>query len=146
MKIDVIPNRLEKYTIFFLSKNLVLIDGMQFMNSSLEKLVKNLSENDFKYLTEEFNSKSLELLKQKGSYPYEYMDNFKRFNEEKLPDKECFYSSVKDGTTGDDGKKLDSHISNEDYLTCKNIWNEFNTENMGDYHDHYLKKRCFAIR
>ena len=146
VKIDVIPNRLEKYTIFFLSKNLVLIDGMQLMNSSLEKLVKNLSENDFKYLTEEFNSKSLELLKQKGSYPYEYMDNFKRFNEEKLPDKECFYSSVKDGTTGDDGKKLDSHISNEDYLTCKNIWNEFNTENMGDYHDHYLKKRCFAIR
>ena len=110
------------------------------MNSSLEKLVKNLSENDFKYLTEEFSSKNLELLKQKGSYPYEYMDNFKRFNEGKLPDKECFYSSVKDGTTGDDGKKLDSHISDEDYLTCKKVWNEFNMENMGDYHDHYLKK------
>ena len=31
------------------------------------------------------------------------MDNFKRFNEEKLPNKECFYSSVKDGTTGDNG-------------------------------------------
>ena len=28
VKIDVIPNRLEKYTIFFLSTNLVLIDGM----------------------------------------------------------------------------------------------------------------------
>ena len=56
------------------------------MNSSLEKLVKNLSDNDFKYLTEEFDSKNLELLKQKDFCPYEYMGSFKRFREEKLPD------------------------------------------------------------
>ena len=41
------------------------------MNSSLEKLIKNLSDNGFKYLTEEFGSKNLELLKQKGAFPYE---------------------------------------------------------------------------
>ena len=40
---------------------------------------------------------------------------------EKLPDREFFYSSVKDGTTGDNYKKLDGHISDEDYLTCKKI-------------------------
>ena len=57
---------------------------MKFMNSSLEKLVKNLSHNDFKYLTEEFGSKYLELLTQKGSYPYEYMNSFERFSDEKL--------------------------------------------------------------
>ena len=51
VKIDVIPNRLEKYRTFFLNKNLVFIDSMQFMNSSLEKEVKNLSDNNFKYLT-----------------------------------------------------------------------------------------------
>ena len=51
---------------FILNKNLVFIDSMQFMNSSLEKLVKNLSDDDFKYLTEEFGSKNLELLKQEG--------------------------------------------------------------------------------
>ena len=90
VKIDVIPNGLEKYMAFFLNKNLVFIDSMQFMNSSLEKLVKNLSDNDFKYLTEEFGSKNLELLKQKDAYPYEYMDSFKRFGEEKLPDKNIF--------------------------------------------------------
>ena len=61
------------------------------MNSSLEKQIKNLSsDNDFKYLTEEFGSKNLELLKQKDAYPYEYMDSFKRFGEEKLPDKNIF--------------------------------------------------------
>ena len=65
VKIDVIPNRLEKYMAFFLNKNLVFIDSMQFMNSSLEKLVKKLADNDFKYLTQEFCSKNLELLKTK---------------------------------------------------------------------------------
>ena len=48
---------------FFLSKNLIFIDSMQYMNSSLEKLVKNLTDNDFKYLAKEFGSKNLELLK-----------------------------------------------------------------------------------
>ena len=90
MKIDVIPNRLEKYMTFSLNKNVVFIDHIQFMSSSLEKLVKHLSDDDFKYLTKEFSSKTLELLKQKDAYPYEYMDSFKRFNEKKLPDKKCF--------------------------------------------------------
>ena len=53
------------------------------MNSSFDKLVKNLSDEDFKYLVEEFGSKNLELLKQKGAYPYEYMNSFEIFNEEK---------------------------------------------------------------
>ena len=70
------------------------------------------------------------------------MDSFKRFNEEKLPDKEYFHSSV---ATGDNGKKLDGYISDEDYLTCKKIWNEFNMKNMGDYHDHYLKKDVLLL-
>ena len=64
---------------------------MQFMNSSLDKLAKNLSDKDFKYLTEEFGFKNLELLKQKGTYPYEYMDSFERFNGEKLPDKKFIF-------------------------------------------------------
>ena len=88
---------------------------MQFMNSSTVKLVKNLSGDDFKNLTLRFGLKNLELLKQKGAYPYEHMDSFKRFNEEKLTDKKCFYSLIKDGTTKDRGEKLDGHISNEDY-------------------------------
>ena len=71
--------------------------------------------------------------------------SFKRFNQKKLPDKECFYSSVKDGTTGDNGEKLDGHVSNEEYLTCKTILNEFNMKNMGEYHNHYLKKDVLLL-
>ena len=130
---------------FILNKNLVFIESMQFMNSSLEKLVKNLSENDFKYLTEEFGSKNLELLKQKGAYPNEYVDSFKIFSEEELRDKKCSYSSVKDGIAVGDGEKLDGHISDEDYLICNQIWNEFNMKNVGDYRDHYLKKDVLLL-
>ena len=71
VKISVIPNGLEKYMDFFLNKNLVFIDSMQFMNSSHDKLVKNLSDEDFMYLVEEFGFENLGLLKQKGACPNE---------------------------------------------------------------------------
>ena len=106
---------------FFLNKNLVLIDSMQFMNSSLDKLVKNLSDKDFKYLIEELAPKNLESLKQRGTYPYEYMSSFKRFNEEKLPARKYFYSSIKDEKIGDDGQISDGHIHVNDYLACKKL-------------------------
>ena len=70
-------------------------DSMQFMNSSLYKLVKNFSDKDFKYLIEEFGSKNLQLLKQKCNYPYEYMSSFERFNEEKLPARKFFIALQK---------------------------------------------------
>ena len=50
------------------------------MNSSLDKLVKSLVDEDFKYLVKEFGSENLNILKQKGAHPYEYMNSFKRFN------------------------------------------------------------------
>ena len=66
VKISVIPNELEKYVAFFLSKNLVFIHSMTFMNSGLDKLVSNLPDEDFKYLVKQFGSENLELLKRKG--------------------------------------------------------------------------------
>ena len=66
---------------------------MQFMNSSLDALVKNLSDNDFKFLSQVFRGGFLKLVKQKGVYPYEYMDSFKKFSDKKLPDRCEFYSS-----------------------------------------------------
>ena len=48
---------------FILNKNLVFIDSMKFMNSRLEKLVKNLSDNDLKYLTQSFGLRNLERIK-----------------------------------------------------------------------------------
>ena len=51
VKTNIIPNGLEKYMAFKINNNLVFIDSMQFMNSSLNKLVKNLSDNEFNFST-----------------------------------------------------------------------------------------------
>ena len=65
VNISVIPNGLEKYMAFTINRNLVFIDSMQFINSSLDALVKNLSDNDFKYLSQEFSGDLLKSVKQK---------------------------------------------------------------------------------
>ena len=70
---------------------------MQFMNSSLDRFIKNMSDKDFKYLVEQFGSKDLELLKEKDTYPYEYMNSLDGFSEEKLPLRKYFFSSMKKG-------------------------------------------------
>ena len=64
---------------FTINKNLVFVDSKQFMNSSLDSLVKNLSDNDFAYLSEDLSGELLELVKGKEVYPYKYMDSFKKF-------------------------------------------------------------------
>ena len=85
------------------------------MKPSLNALVKHLSDNDFKYLSQGFRGDLLELVKQKEVYPYEYMDSFEKF------------------------LKLNECISEKDYLHAINSWNEFKRNTMGDCHDLYLK-------
>ena len=123
--ISVIPNGLEKYMSFTFNKNIVFINSMLFMNSSLDNLVKNL--NDFVYLSSEFKGEQLELVKKKGVYPYEYINSFKRFKADKLPDKDCFFSSLKD-----------CGITDEEYQRAIDVWKVFNIKNLGEYHDLYL--------
>ena len=81
-KINVIPNNMERYMSFMLGDHLVFLDSFQFMSSSLEKLVSNLPEDAFRYTSKEFsNADELKLMKQKGVYPYDYTENFPRFEE-----------------------------------------------------------------
>ena len=69
-----------------------------------------------------------DLLLRKGVYPYEYMDSWKRFKEESLPDKESFYSELnKEG------------ITDEDYAHAQKVWDALNIKNLGEYHDLYVQ-------
>ena len=86
----------------------------------------------FKYLSQEFSVDLLELVKQKRIYPYKYMDSFKTFSEDKLPDRCEFFSFLKDEC-----------ISEKDYLHAVKVGNKFKTNAMGDYHDHHLKTFCY---
>ena len=56
------------------------------------------------------------------------MDSFKRFNDDKLPDKCEFFISLKDKC-----------ISEEEYDRAINIWNVFKIKTLGEYHELYLK-------
>ena len=73
------------------------------------------------------------------------MNSFKRFNEDKLCARKYFYSSTKDKIISEDSKISDGHVSIEDYLVCERIWDKFDMKNMGDYHDHYLKKDVLLL-
>ena len=68
----------------------------------------------------------------KGVYPYEYMDEWNKFNEKELSVKKSFYSNL----TMED-------ISDTDYKHANNVFRKFNLNNLGDYHDLYVKSvRC----
>ena len=124
------------------------IDSCKFMQDSLSNHVDNVSginnkvsESDKKISQETliknfFNTYQLcnkdlnkfALLLRKGVYPYEYMDSWKRFKEESLPDKESFYSELnKEG------------ITDEDYAHAQKVWDALNVKNLGEYHDLYVQ-------
>ena len=67
------------------------------------------------------------LLLRKGVYPYEYIDNWNRFNEISLPNKKDFYSRLNM-----------ENILDIDYTHATRVLKEFKMNNLGDYHDLYL--------
>ena len=141
--IDCIPNNEEKYISFSKTivtgqytnkkgevKNktfkIVFKDTLKFLASSLEALVNNLTKEDFKNLHKYFTPKQAEILKQKGFYPYEYMDSEEKFNDTKPPPQRAFYSNLS-------GKG----ISNKNYNRVLNVWNTFNMKIFKEYHELY---------
>ena len=127
--VKVIAQNSEKYMAFYIGKHLAFIDSLAFLNSSLEKLASNLTEDDFIYTKKYFTDPvQFNLMKRKGVYPYDYMDSFSKFNDTELPSIEEFYSQL-----------TDTNISEDDYKHAKDVWNTFNLKNMGEYHDLYLK-------
>ena len=111
----------------FTINKLSFIDSFQFLCSSLESLVKNLSKDDFKYLSQEVDNNVLDLVKQKAFYPYEYMTDFENFKEE-LPSKENFYNLL-----------TDRNISDKEYEHVLKVWKKFEMKTLKYYHDLYLK-------
>ncbi|GBM47569.1 hypothetical protein AVEN_90276-1 [Araneus ventricosus] len=134
-EISVVPTTMEKYVTFSLSKryhkfkvSLNFVDSFQFLSTSLEKLVQNLTPDKFNILNENFPHHNMSLLLRNGVYPYEYMDSHQKFDEERLPSNDSFESTL----TG-------SGISDEDYRHAQTVWNYFNLKNMGEYFDLYVK-------
>ena len=141
--IECIPNNEEKYITF--TKNIIVgqytnkkgevkdktfkiifKDSLKFMSSSLEALVKNLSDDAFINLLKYFTPEEVELIKQKGFYPYEYMDRIEKFNEPNPPPQKAFFSKL----TG-------RGITEKNYKHVLKVWNSFNMKIFKDYHELY---------
>ena len=136
-KIDVIAQNSEKFiNIGF--DSLSVKDSFSFITASLEKLVSmtkydNTDEKErskwvlrdnwqsnFRYSSKNNiikTEKCLDLLTEKGVYPYDYMNAFVKFN----------------------SRLTEEDITNDDYNKAKQVWKHFDIKNMGEYHDLYLK-------
>ena len=141
--LDCIPNNAEKYITF--SKNIIVgqytnkkgevkdktfkivfKDSLKFMSSSLGALVNNLPKDAFKNISKYYTPEEVELIKQKGFYPYEYMDAIEKFNDPKPPPQNAFFSKL----TG-------RGITEKNYKHVLNVWNTFKMEIFKDYHELY---------
>ena len=134
MDINCIPNNMEKYMAFMLGKHLLFLDSFQFMSSSLDNLTKNLPDDAFIFTQQEFTGEQFNLMKRKGTYPYDYMDSFQKFNDTQLPIKKDFFSIL-----------YNQHITHEQYNHAQTVWNTFDLKTMGDYHDLYLKSDTLLL-
>ena len=141
-EVSIIPKTEEKYISYGFNNNRFL-DSLAFMcpDDSLEKLVESLRSKEqydvtkfkhtrkyFRMLYPNLTDDKMKLIITKGVYPYEYMDDFNKFNETTLPSINFFYSSLNNAS-----------ISKEDYEHAIKVWNTFNIKNIGEYHDFYLR-------
>ena len=124
---------IEKFITFGFGK-IRFIDSLSFMGSSLANLTENLKSkgtDKFKNLNSYFKDypeDDLELLRQKGLYPYSWVNGDPRkFEQTYLPPKSAFYDTLKEES-----------VSEQDYLRAQLVWRKFNCKTFKDYHELYL--------
>ena len=108
----------------------MFLDSFAFLSLSLDTLAKNLTREQFINTLGDISltQNQQNLILKKGVYPYEYMDDAKKFAETQLPSIDKFYSSLSE-----------ENITEDDYSHALDVWNEFGIKNLGEYHDLYLK-------
>lgn len=144
-EISIIPNNSEKYISFIKTVHgvglpyqnqikLKFIDSLRFMSASLDRLASLLPPEKKQILKSECiksgfcSDEMFTLLNRKGVFPYEYIDEYEKLEENALPQKESFFSSL-----------TESNISEDDYIHAQNVWNKFGIQTLGEYSDLYLK-------
>ena len=117
---------------------------MRSMKTSLSQSIDKVSEIDKKIMQiEKFHNmyqlcnkdpNKFALLLRKGVYPYRYMDSWKRFKEESLPNEEYFYSELNN-----------EHITKEDHSHAQKVWKVFKIKNLVEYHDLYVQSGALLL-
>ena len=96
-----------------------------------KELIKKF-KNTYSFCNNDLNKFILFL--RKGIYPYEYMDSWEGFNETSLPSKKDFYSNLNI-----------EDIDDIDYRHGNNVFKGFKLDNLGDYHDLYVKSDTLLL-
>ncbi|XP_030766283.1 uncharacterized protein LOC115890241 [Sitophilus oryzae] len=125
-----VDNYFDKHTRNLKKKNLSLrfIDSFQFLSFSLSKLSDTLKDEQCIEIRKFFNDEEhFKLIRQKGVFPYNYIDSFEKLEEKFLPEKDEFFNSL-----------TDEHISDEEYERALKVWKLFECECIGHYSDIYL--------
>ena len=108
-------------------------DSFLFMASSLDRLVKNLTRDDktisLKYFRNRgFTESQIDLVLQKGVFPYDWFDSMEKLDATMLPPIESFYNHL-----------IDEPCSQASYDHAHTVWDAFGCVTFKDYHDLYLK-------
>ena len=108
------------------------VDCGKEYKKDIDNKFKKIFSNVYEFCDYDMN-KFITLLR-KGVYPYEYMDEWNKFYEKELPVKESFYSNL----TMED-------ISDTDYKHASNVFEKFYLNNLGDYHDLYVRSDMLLL-
>ncbi|CAI2175054.1 16944_t:CDS:2, partial [Funneliformis geosporum] len=133
-KLNCIPENIGKYKAMDVGQ-LRFLDSFQHMAMGLDKLVACLGENPEKFplTVKHFTAKGysiekIKLLFRKGVFPYDWTNAWEKFDRTSLPPRKEFYSILSQ-----------QNISKEDYKYAQKIWQTFEMQSFGDYHDLYLE-------
>ena len=116
-------------TIFSNIQTLIEYKCLCCNKSYQQKFDEKLKERFFNiYKFSNHDNNRFTLLLWKGVYPYEYMDDWEKFNEKSFPEKEDFYNHLNM-----------EDITNADYAHARNVCKEFEIKHLAEYHDLYVQ-------
>ena len=139
--IQVIPKSTEKYMSIIINKKIIFLDSLQFLKGTLDNLAANLKDTDRKYLLSEFPDDKLQLLKKKDKYPYEWVDDYRKFNYPRVPPDDAFNSRLNSNKRG----KGNGYITKEEHNHLNNVLQTFGLKIFKDTRIHYLKKDVLLL-
>ena len=98
------------------------LDSYSFLPQSIDNLASTLSDDQCVEITKHFKEKAkIDLIRQKGVFPYSYLTNVNKLKDTQLPSKDRFFNLLKD-----------EHISDSDYQKAHNVCNFFKCKTLGD--------------
>ena len=143
---SVIAKTMEQFIQIKLGKNSVIKDSLNFLGGSLDGLVKNLKDegkktgkmkelfkHSYSFFDElrtnnsDLKDDDFDLLTRKNVYPYEYMTDLSKCNDQSLPPIEEFYSHL-----------TNTSISIDDYNHGLKVFETFKCKDLGEYTDLYV--------